>query len=36
MIPGRCSEALESAPAARDVAPFGSSLHVLVEDAAAR
>jgi drug efflux transport system ATP-binding protein len=32
--PGAMLEALEGAPAARDVAPFGSSLHVLVEDAA--
>jgi ABC-2 type transport system ATP-binding protein len=31
---GAMLEALKSAPAARDVAPFGSSLHVLVEDAA--
>ncbi len=32
--PGAMLEALEAEPAARDVAPFGSSLHVLVEDAA--
>jgi ABC-2 type transport system ATP-binding protein len=27
-------EALEGAPAVQDVAPFGSSLHILVADAA--
>ncbi len=32
--PGAMLEALEGAPGVRDVAPFGSSLHVLVEDAA--
>jgi ABC-2 type transport system ATP-binding protein len=32
--PGAMLEALEGAPAARDVAPFGSSLHILVDDAA--
>jgi ABC-2 type transport system ATP-binding protein len=32
--PAAMLEAVEGAPAARDVAPFGSSLHVLVEDAA--
>jgi ABC-2 type transport system ATP-binding protein len=26
-------EALEGAPAVRDVAPFGSSLHIVVDDA---
>jgi ABC-2 type transport system ATP-binding protein len=31
---GAMLEALESVPAARDVAPFGSSLHILVDDAA--
>ena len=32
--PGAMLEALESAPIVRDVAPFGSSLHVVVDDAA--
>ena len=32
--PGAMLEALEGAPAARDVAPFGSSLHIVVDDAA--
>jgi ABC-2 type transport system ATP-binding protein len=32
--PGAMLEALESAPAVRDVAPFGSSLHIVVDDAA--
>ena len=32
--PGAMVEALEGAPAARDVAPFGSSLHIMVDDAA--
>ena len=32
--PGAMVEALEDAPAARDVAPFGSSLHIMVDDAA--
>ncbi len=32
--PGAMLEALEGAPPARDVAPFGSSLHVVVDDAA--
>jgi ABC-2 type transport system ATP-binding protein len=27
-------EALDGAPAVRDVAPFGSSLHIVVDDAA--
>ena len=31
--PGAMLEALEGAPPARDVAPFGSSLHVVVDDA---
>ncbi len=31
--PGAMLEALEGAPGARDVAPFGSSLHVVVDDA---
>jgi ABC-2 type transport system ATP-binding protein len=31
--PGAMLEALENAPAARDVAPFGSSLHIVVDDA---
>jgi ABC-2 type transport system ATP-binding protein len=32
--PGVMLEALEGAPAVRDVAPFGSSLHIVVDDAA--
>jgi ABC-2 type transport system ATP-binding protein len=32
--PGAMLEALEGAPGARDVAPFGSSLHIVVDDAA--
>ncbi len=32
--PGAMVEALEGAPAARDVAPFGCSLHIMVDDAA--
>ena len=32
--PGAMLEALEGAPAVRDVAPFGSSLHIVVDDAA--
>jgi ABC-2 type transport system ATP-binding protein len=32
--PGGMLEALEGAPAVRDVAPFGSSLHIVVDDAA--
>ena len=32
--PGAMLEALEGAPAARDVAPFGSSLHIVVDDTA--
>jgi len=32
--PGAILEALEGVPAARDVAPFGSSLHIVVDDAA--
>ncbi len=32
--PGAMLEALEGAPVAHDVAPFGSSLHILVDDAA--
>ena len=32
--PGAMLEALEAAPAVRDVAPFGSSLHIVVDDAA--
>ena len=32
--PGAMLEALEGAPGVRDVAPFGSSLHILVDDAA--
>jgi ABC-2 type transport system ATP-binding protein len=32
--PGAMLEALEGAPAVRDVAPFGSSLHIVVENAA--
>ena len=32
--PGAMLEALEGEPAARDVAPFGSSLHIVVDDAA--
>jgi ABC-2 type transport system ATP-binding protein len=32
--PGLMLEALEGAPAVRDVAPFGSSLHIVVDDAA--
>jgi ABC-2 type transport system ATP-binding protein len=32
--PGAMLEALEGAPAARDIAPFGSSLHIMVDDAA--
>ena len=31
--PGALLEALEKTPAARDVAPFGSSLHIIVDDA---
>ncbi len=31
--PGAMLEALEGAPAVRDVAPFGSSLHIVVNDA---
>jgi ABC-2 type transport system ATP-binding protein len=31
--PGAMLEALEGAPAVRDVAPFGSSLHIVVDDA---
>jgi ABC-2 type transport system ATP-binding protein len=31
--PGAMLEALEEAPAVRDVAPFGSSLHIIVDDA---
>ena len=33
-IPAAMLEALEGAPAVRDVAPFGSSLHIVVDDAA--
>jgi ABC-2 type transport system ATP-binding protein len=33
--PGPLLEALETAPGVRDVAPFGSSLHLLVDDPAA-
>ena len=33
--PGAMLEALEGAPPVRDVAPFGSSLHITVDDAAA-
>ena len=32
--PGAMHEALDGAPAVRDVAPFGSSLHIVVDDAA--
>jgi ABC-2 type transport system ATP-binding protein len=32
--PGAMLEALEGAPAVRDVAPFGSSLHIVVDNAA--
>ena len=32
--PGAMLEALEGAPAVRDVAPFGSSLHIVVDEAA--
>jgi ABC-2 type transport system ATP-binding protein len=32
--PGAMLEALEAAPAVRDAAPFGSSLHIVVDDAA--
>ena len=32
--PGAMLEALEGAPGVQDVAPFGSSLHILVADAA--
>jgi len=32
--PGAMLEALQDAPGARDVAPFGSSLHIVVDDAA--
>ena len=32
--PGAMLEALAGAPAVRDVAPFGSSLHIVVDDAA--
>ena len=32
--PGAMVEALEGAPAVHDVAPFGSSLHIMVDDAA--
>jgi ABC-2 type transport system ATP-binding protein len=32
--PGAMLEALEGSPCARDVAPFGSSLHIVVDDAA--
>ncbi len=32
--PGAMLEALQGAPAVRDVAPFGSSLHIVVDDAA--
>jgi len=32
--PGAMLEALKDAPGARDVAPFGSSLHIVVDDAA--
>ncbi|RBP05138.1 ABC-2 type transport system ATP-binding protein [Roseiarcus fermentans] len=32
--PGAMLEALEGAPGVRDVAPFGSSLHIVVDDAA--
>jgi ABC-2 type transport system ATP-binding protein len=32
--PGAMLEALADAPGARDVAPFGSSLHIVVDDAA--
>ena len=32
--PGTMLEALANAPAVRDVAPFGSSLHIVVDDAA--
>jgi ABC-2 type transport system ATP-binding protein len=32
--PGAMLEALEGAPAVHDVAPFGSSLHIVVDDAA--
>jgi ABC-2 type transport system ATP-binding protein len=32
--PGGMLEALEGAPAVRDVAPFGSSLHIVVDNAA--
>ncbi len=31
--PGATLEALEGAPAVRDVAPFGSSLHIVVDEA---
>ena len=31
--PGAMLEALEGAPGVRDVAPFGSSLHIVVNDA---
>jgi len=31
--PGAMLEALEGAPAVRDVAPFGSSLHIVVDEA---
>jgi len=31
--PGAMLEALDGAPAVRDVAPFGSSLHIVVDDA---
>ena len=34
--PGAMLEALQGAPGARDVAPFGSSLHIVVDDAARR
>ena len=33
--PGAMLEALEGAPAVRDVAPFGSSLHIVVDEAGA-
>ncbi len=32
--PGAMLEALEAAPGVRDVAPFGSSFHIVVDDAA--
>jgi ABC-2 type transport system ATP-binding protein len=32
--PGGMLEALEGSPGVRDVAPFGSSLHIVVDDAA--